>query len=69
VPEAAKLLPLLALGYIAFPFDLVADVVPLLGQMDDAIVAFALLRIFMALCPPNVVREYLQRLGRTGSTE
>ncbi len=69
VPEAAKLLPLLALGYIAFPFDLVADVMPLLGQGDDALVAFALFRIFLGLCPPKVVQEYLQRLGQTGSTE
>lgn len=37
VPRRRKLLLSLAVGYLAFPIDLVPDFIPLVGQLDDAI--------------------------------
>ncbi len=37
VPRRRKLLLSLAIGYLAFPIDLVPDFIPLVGQLDDAI--------------------------------
>jgi uncharacterized membrane protein YkvA (DUF1232 family) len=43
VPRRAKLALVLLVAYLAMPFDLVPDFVPVAGQLDDAIlVAFVL---------------------------
>lgn len=45
-----KLIILGALGYFIFPFDLVADVLPLLGLSDDAFVLIAALtKVFSSI--------------------
>lgn len=58
----AKLIPLLALIYVIWPIDLIPDLAPLLGQLDDATVVFIALSIFERLAPPEVVREYMLRI-------
>lgn len=55
VPALVKGLPLLALVYLLFPFDFVPDVIPILGQVDDAGVMLVALGAFVALCPDGVV--------------
>ena len=37
VPRRRKLLVLALLGYLSFPFDLVPDFIPVVGQLDDVI--------------------------------
>jgi uncharacterized membrane protein YkvA (DUF1232 family) len=45
-----------SVGYLAMPFDLVPDFVPVAGQLDDAlVVAFVLRRV--ARRDPDLVRE------------
>ena len=44
VPRRRKLLLLALAGYLALPFDLVPDFIPVAGQLDDAIVAAWVLR-------------------------
>ncbi|MDE3112008.1 MAG: DUF1232 domain-containing protein [Chloroflexota bacterium] len=39
VPWHAKLVLALGLGYLATPIDLVPDFIPVVGQLDDAVVA------------------------------
>lgn len=68
---ATKLLvPALALGYFLLPIDLLPDVVPFLGQIDDIAVLLLLLRLFVTLAPQDVVAEYRAaksgRAGRSG---
>jgi uncharacterized membrane protein YkvA (DUF1232 family) len=53
-PGAAKLTALLAVLYVLSPVDLIPDVVPLLGWLDDGVVAMLLLRLAMQFLPPEL---------------
>src|SRR2546428_11922542 len=44
VPMSRKLLVAGLIGYLAVPFDLVPDFIPVAGQLDDAIIAALVLR-------------------------
>lgn len=52
-----KTIPLMALIYLISPFDLVSDFIPVLGQFDDLIVVGALLFLFVAASPADVVAD------------
>jgi uncharacterized membrane protein YkvA (DUF1232 family) len=52
-----KLVPLSLLGYLLMPFDLVPDALLGLGQVDDLVVILVGLRMFISLCPPDVVAD------------
>ena len=48
VPLRLKALPVLALAYVLMPFDLVRDFIPFVGFVDDALVVYLLLRLFIS---------------------
>ena len=59
-----KLLPLASLAYLISPFDLAPGVVfPVIGALDDAAILWIGSTLFVELCPPNVVDEYMQELS------
>lgn len=59
VPGRAKsVLPVIVL-YLAFPFDLVPDFIPLLGQLDDLLVVVLGLGLFLLLTPRAIVERHL----------
>jgi uncharacterized membrane protein YkvA (DUF1232 family) len=57
VPRAHRWLAMALLGYLALPFDLVPDVIPVAGQLDDAILVALVLRGVLRAAGPEVVTE------------
>ena len=51
VPIWTKALPIAAAVYLVSPLDVIPDVLPLVGQIDDAAIALIALRLFVYLCP------------------
>ena len=58
VPRAWKLASAFALVYLAVPFDLVPDVIPIAGQLDDAILVALVLRGLLRSAGPRLLREH-----------
>ena len=57
VSWATKLVPFAVLAYLILPFDIVPDALLGLGQVDDLVLILVGLRMFISLCPPEVVAE------------
>ena len=56
VPLFPKALPLAAVLYVISPLDVIPDLLPLLGQIDDLAIILIALEVFVRLCPvPAVV--------------
>jgi uncharacterized membrane protein YkvA (DUF1232 family) len=55
VPAFAKAVPLIAALYLVSPLDLVPDIFPVLGQVDDLTLVVAALAAFVKLCPSAAV--------------
>lgn len=51
-----------ALLYVVLPFDLIPDVVPFLGEIDDVVIVLAAARWFIRWCPPAIVAEHARAL-------
>ena len=58
VPSRWKLAAGFALVYLAVPFDLVPDFIPIAGQLDDAILVALVLRGLLRSAGPRLVREH-----------
>lgn len=57
VPRRRKLLLLALVGYLALPFDLVPDFIPVAGQLDDALIVALVLRHFIRAGGEEMIRE------------
>ena len=51
VPLYFKALPLAAVLYVISPLDVLPDVIPIIGQLDDLGIVIIALEIFLRLCP------------------
>ena len=58
VPRSRKLLLGALLAYLAMPFDLVPDFIPVAGQLDDAIVTALVLRAVLRSGGDSLLREH-----------
>jgi uncharacterized membrane protein YkvA (DUF1232 family) len=58
VPRRRKALLGLLVGYLALPFDLVPDFIPVAGQLDDAIVVAFVLRAVLRSGGETLLREH-----------
>ena len=54
-PAAAKIATLLAVAYIISPIDLVSDFIPVLGWLDDGLIAYLLLQVAFKFLPPDLM--------------
>ena len=53
--------------YLLFPADIVPDIVPGLGQLDDIAVILLGLKFFVEMCPEEIVRQHLDELASVAS--
>ena len=60
---APKLVLVGILAYVISPFDLVPDFILGLGQVDDLMVIFLGLKLFLKLCPKEVVQNHVQAIA------
>ena len=58
VSRRRKALLGLLIGYLAMPFDLVPDFIPVAGQLDDAVLVALALRSVLRDAGPDLVREH-----------
>jgi uncharacterized membrane protein YkvA (DUF1232 family) len=58
VPRRRKVLLAGLTVYLALPFDLVPDFIPVAGQLDDAIIVALVLRHLVRTSGPAVLREH-----------
>lgn len=63
VPMLIKTLPALAALYVVMPADLVPDVLPGLGQLDDIGVVLAVVETFIRLCPSSATAFHRAAIG------
>jgi uncharacterized membrane protein YkvA (DUF1232 family) len=58
VPRRTKALIVALTGYLALPFDLVPDFVPVAGQLDDVVIVALVFRSLLRGCGEPLVREH-----------
>ena len=63
VPVLPKLIIPLVIVYVVSPIDLIPDVMPIVGQMDDLAVIFMGIRFFIELCPADIVMEHRRAIA------
>ncbi len=61
-PRSARLLLWAALAYIALPFDLIPDFIPVIGHLDDVVIVPGLILLALWFVPSEVYTEHHQRL-------
>ncbi|PKB67314.1 MAG: hypothetical protein BZY81_05005 [SAR202 cluster bacterium Io17-Chloro-G4] len=68
VPRYVKLIPILLLLYLSSPIDLVPDFIPVLGYLDDVVIALLALALIIRLTSGPVVVDLLQRAKLADAT-
>jgi len=58
VPRRRRALVLALMAYLAMPFDLVPDFIPVAGQLDDAILVALVLRSLLRTGGPDLLVEH-----------
>jgi uncharacterized membrane protein YkvA (DUF1232 family) len=69
VPIYLKIVPLLGILYILFPIDIIADVVPVLGQLDDLTILVIGSKVFIEMAPPQVVARIMAQMRGEATTK
>jgi uncharacterized membrane protein YkvA (DUF1232 family) len=67
IPPWLKMIVPATLLYLLFPIDIVPDIIPGLGQLDDIAVILLGLKLFVEMCPEEIVRQHLDELASVAS--
>jgi hypothetical protein len=59
-----KLVPFLGLILLLSPPALELDTIPIIGELDWLVIGYLALKIFIWLCPADVVRDHVARVAR-----
>jgi uncharacterized membrane protein YkvA (DUF1232 family) len=62
VSSWVKMIPFATLLYILSPIDFLPDPILGLGQLDDLAALIVGVKLFIEMCPQEIVREYLERM-------
>jgi uncharacterized membrane protein YkvA (DUF1232 family) len=57
VPRRAKAVVVFTIGYLALPFDLIPDFIPVVGQTDDAVLVALAIAFVVRKSGPDLVSE------------
>lgn len=60
----AKIIPPLGLLLLITPPAVELDLVPIIGELDWLLVGYLTLKLFIWMCPPDVVREHVAQVAR-----
>jgi uncharacterized membrane protein YkvA (DUF1232 family) len=65
-PGIAKLVALLSVVYIISPVDLVPDVIPILGWIDDGVISILLFKLAFKLLPKEMYESLKAQFEKKG---
>jgi hypothetical protein len=60
----AKMVPLLGVMMLITPPALELDFIPIIGELDWLLVGYLTLKLFLWMCPADVVREHVAQVAR-----
>lgn len=60
----AKAVPLLGMMMLITPPALELDFIPIIGELDWLLVGYLTLKLFLWMCPADVVREHVAQVAR-----
>jgi len=61
-----KALLVFSLLYVVSPVDLIPDVIPFIGEIDDLVILIVVCKLFVYCCPRAVVQEHVHRISAGG---
>lgn len=67
VPIYLKLVPIASIAYALMPIDVIPDLIPVLGQLDDLGVVILAVEAFVMMSPQDVVQEHMAAIERDAS--
>ena len=62
-PKAAKVATVLAALYVVSPVDFISDFIPVLGWLDDGLIAYLLLQLAFKFLPPELLASLQARVS------
>jgi hypothetical protein len=64
VPGLAKMVPVMGVLLMLTPPALELDMIPIVGELDWILIGYITLKVFIWLCPADVVREHVSQIAR-----